>query len=112
MLGYGYMYYSFRNIPAVCTKHPFRSSFAVVVISLAFLGTYLICKHIMSPGELERFAEIPTAIVAAVCSVLYLFGQAAGFEKDWTKGQGLAEEHARLTMEIKKLNAQVTKLCF
>jgi hypothetical protein len=103
MIGYRYMYYAFRNIPVVCRNHPVRSGVAVVLISLAFAAAYVFSESVLSTEEFDKFAEVPTVVVAAVCCILFLFGQAAGFEEEWTRGRELGEAHKQLSKEISEL---------
>ena len=51
LIGHKHMYYALRNIPTVYRNHPARSTVAVVLIFVAFLGTYLFIKNTISLGN-------------------------------------------------------------
>ena len=102
MLGYRFMYYALRNIPAVYRHHPIRSTAAVAIICSTFLAAYLFITNTMPPGELDGVKDVPIAITTILCCVLFLFGQAAGFVEEWQHGRDLGQLHDELSREIKE----------
>jgi hypothetical protein len=109
MIGYRQMYYAFRNIPSVSRCHPVRSCFAVVLISFAFLGVYLFINNSIPPDNLNQVANVPIIFLALTCCLLFLFGQSASFDREWTHGRELSEANDRLSREIKELMRNTTQ---